>query len=46
MREFEENREVYQKALRGTYVIVPLKYADEMSLENVRIDGEMEKDFS
>ena len=46
MREFEENREVYQKALRGTYVIVPLKYADEMSLENVRIDGAMEKDFS
>lgn len=46
MREFEENRKVYQKALRGTYIIVPLKYIDEIQLEKMQIDGATEKDFS
>ena len=45
MSEFEENREVYQKSSRGTYIIFPLKYDKEMKLKELTLDDAKEEAF-
>lgn len=46
MNEFTESREVYKHSLRGTYIIIPLKYSKNLKLPTVKIDNAVEKSLS
>lgn len=45
MGEFEDNKEIYQKSIRGTYIIFPLKYDRTQKLQTLNIDDSEELDF-
>lgn len=45
MSEFTENQTVYAKALRGTYIIFPLKYKQKLDILNMTVSDAVERNF-
>lgn len=45
MNEFQENREIYRSALRGTYIIMTLKYSQKLDLKELKVEQSHEGPF-
>lgn len=45
MNEFQENREIYRFALRGIYIIIPLKYSQKLDLKELKVEQSHEEPF-
>lgn len=46
MSEFSDNKPVYEKAKRGTYIIFSLRYDKTLDLVNLNIDRAEEAEFA
>ena len=45
MNEFQEIREIYRSALRGTYIIMTLKYSQKLDLKELKVEQSHEGPF-